>query len=927
MLRAPGVVLVIVLGTLLSACGGGGGGGGSTPPPGSTSPPPASPPPPPPVGSAPPAPALPTIQYTGSTEPALLDERTAGPFAEALAGSFYLVEALAEDFLFGVFADRGEIDQRGPGPEGGSLRISGFITNDDTGWLQFEFDEFQEAGTVIDGRVVQEILVAADRPQPRIRAAYHAYRLRVDGEDFQLTGTVDRRISLFGDERLPATTEVNLLVTDNITGETLFLDRVNMLREAAILAESGLFLSQIYQADGTLALGEEGTVTIVREGGLYFAPDEFGLPDWPWGGEPIELRGADESRLRLSGLRSDFAAVELWTPGIGYDRSARIVRGEEPWLAGSETETLQANAGRDITILPGRDMTLDARQTRQATGRFASHEWRLLLAPPGSDTVLAQPRQAVQQFSAFAEGVYLFELSSRIDQDISVDTFRVTVTRTFAPTRSGADQAVAGPDLHITINQPVALDGRGSERADFSPPFYEWRQRPLDNNVISLSDAAAPQPSLIAQRPGFTEVLLLPRPGDSDFADRVTLYVDSPVAFTGHADLFTTAGPDNVKDVAWGDVTGNGRPDLVTVGLDVASDAPVLRVYPSIADGRFGAPVVYDAPAGAALALADLDGDGRLDVVMRNLSGFEFRLQQADGSLGSPQRLAHALSCTEDTDWDGSRSLVGVFGVGDFDGDGRADLVHVVQCTEGGIELRHQQADGSFGPSLVYPLPSPGRLAIGDLDDNGLTDLAVVADDTPGTRLLRLALGQPDRSLDWLDPLGSASIFGAPTISPLDGAPALLIGRAGGPGSTPPATEIYTLTANQTVSRREVSPAGPALASLGAFAGSIDVVDVDGDGLDDLVWQTPTQVLMQRGLPNGDFAPPVAIPLLTANSGGIAGSRYLWADVDGDGRLDVIYADTTGREIDSQLRRGVGGFRLQTPVPAALNPISQRPGD
>lgn len=302
MKRMAPVLPSIVFTCLLAACGG----GGSDSPGGPVAPGPSTPPQ---------APPPPSVNYTGVTQPALLDEPNAGRFAEALAASFYLVESLAEDFLFGLFEDRGAIDESGPGPQGGTLRITGFINENDTGWLQFQFTDFREDGVIFDGRVVQEILVPADRPQPRIRASYHAYRVRFDGEDVQLTGAVDRRVALGGGAFLPATTLVSLLVTDNIRADTLFLDQVEMIREPSILAESGLSLSHVYRAEGALALADEGSVTIVREGPMYFAPDEFDLPDWPWGGRSD--RAARGRRVPAAACRAGqrirrHRAVDRW---------------------------------------------------------------------------------------------------------------------------------------------------------------------------------------------------------------------------------------------------------------------------------------------------------------------------------------------------------------------------------------------------------------------------------------------------------------------------------------------------------------------------------------------------------------------------------------------------------------------------------------
>src|SRR5208337_4616289 len=86
-----------------------------------------------------------------------------------------------------------------------------------------------------------------------------------------------------------------------------------------------------------------------------------------------------------------------------------------------------------------------------------------------------------------------------------------------------------------------------------------------------------------------------------------------------HAQYFFEDGgfdfPDAVTSVALGDMDGDGCLDAVTAGT-----YPLVRVFKGNCDGSFtGFPNVATVGAGdgaAAIALADMDGDGHLDVVM-----------------------------------------------------------------------------------------------------------------------------------------------------------------------------------------------------------------------------------------------------------------------------------------------------------------------
>lgn len=64
--------------------------------------------------------------------------------------------------------------------------------------------------------------------------------------------------------------------------------------------------------------------------------------------------------------------------------------------------------------------------------------------------------------------------------------------------------------------------------------------------------------------------------------------------------------------------------------------------------------------------------------------------------------------------------------------------------------------------------------------------------------------------------------------------------------------------------------------------------------------------MIRRGRPVCDFDEPVTITQLKRNATNAGSSRFIWSDVDvdGDGRVDVIYTDNVSRTIESTSRRG-----------------------
>jgi hypothetical protein len=71
-------------------------------------------------------------------------------------------------------------------------------------------------------------------------------------------------------------------------------------------------------------------------------------------------------------------------------------------------------------------------------------------------------------------------------------------------------------------------------------------------------------------------------------------------------DYATTGIP---QSLAVGDVDGDGIPDVIA-----ATDQPVVSVLLSVSPGVFRPSVDYATKGGAAIASADLDGDGRADL-------------------------------------------------------------------------------------------------------------------------------------------------------------------------------------------------------------------------------------------------------------------------------------------------------------------------
>lgn len=368
----------------------------------------------------------------------------------------------------------------------------------------------------------------------------------------------------------------------------------------------------------------------------------------------------------------------------------------------------------------------------------------------------------------------------------------------------------------------------------------------------------------------------------------------------------TSSGGATIGSSSIGDTSGSSSGDSgnPSSGPESSSDSSTGEEQ-HCGDGNGAAGETCFAPAQillenrptAAVALADVDLDGDLDLVAGHLDGFSTWLGDGSGTLGEP--------FGEDSD------PIGAIAIATVDDDEWPDLV-AAHPQHDRVSVRMGVGDGSFGVPIEIAVDgdgtmgnaSPRGVAVSDLDGDGDTDVAVVSELDAALRIFFQDGG------------------GFDVMSELDG------------GGTPVAIAIGSLTEGPGPDLAIANFAGASVAlfehaggttwdpgaslAVGAGPRGLAALDLDEDGATDLVTadaEGGTASILLRAGP--DFAAALVLAV------GAQPRAIAAGDFDNDGHVDVALALETQNAIGVLLRDG--GADEFAMLPAAAVGTHARP--
>jgi len=365
--------------------------------------------------------------------------------------------------------------------------------------------------------------------------------------------------------------------------------------------------------------------------------------------------------------------------------------------------------------------------------------------------------------------------------------------------------------------------------------------------------------------------------------------------------------------LATGDVNGDGRPDLVTINSTSFTVAVLLGS--SSTPGTFGAPTTYASggsggTAGAiSVALGDVNGDGRLDVVATNTTNSTVGVLL--NSATTPGTFGPAVVYS--TGSSGPR----VVALGDVNGDGRLDIATAAFDNNFlSILLNSATTPGTFGAPANYSTGGSGGttgVALGDLNGDG--------------RLDALALDRNTGSVSvFLNPAATPGSFGTPTKYSNGASSSASFGLTVGDLDGDGRPDVVTANlSSPTVSVLLNSATAPGTLQAAAVYGSggstpieVAVGDVSGDGRADIVVtnfsSNQVGVLLNSTTAPGTFATAVTF----GTGAGSAPRGLVLADLDADGRRDIATANLSSNTVGVLLNTSV----VAAPTLTSLNPPS-----
>lgn len=371
------------------------------------------------------------------------------------------------------------------------------------------------------------------------------------------------------------------------------------------------------------------------------------------------------------------------------------------------------------------------------------------------------------------------------------------------------------------------------------------------------------------------------------------------------------SGPSNhsflQQALVLNDFDNDGKVDVLTTNVSPASGGQGIYVFRNLTTAgtmnntSFGTPLLLFAgdTMTVSVSLADLDGDGKKDIVAHNMNlqnKVVFRNTSTPGtiSFASPMIIAFPANA---------------WGLADIDGDGKPDIVG--DGTNAALDsifvLRNTSSTGSisfaaqvFTGQLMFPYVANTRLSFYDIDGDGKQDILYPgqffgpANVAKWSAIIYRNQSTPGNisfsGRQQLDSIGGMGGGMRLSIADFDGdGKPDIAGTTTSDYNVPANADKMIVWRNTSTGTGNLSFQNGVIYNTGVFPYAITAEDFDGDGKPDIALangNTATINIFRNTAVAGSinassFAAPVAL--------GVAYPvQFAAGDVDGDGKPDIV---------------------------------------
>lgn len=176
------------------------------------------------------------------------------------------------------------------------------------------------------------------------------------------------------------------------------------------------------------------------------------------------------------------------------------------------------------------------------------------------------------------------------------------------------------------------------------------------------------------------------------------------------------------SSIAVGDVNGDGKLDVLVNVCTVGGCTVAVSVLLGNGDGTFQAAYDIDPGGSGRITLANVNGDGKLDLLVSYSGAVGVMFGNGDGTFQAAKTTA-------------TSSEANLAAVADVNGDGKVDLLLTIGCVNpycvhggtGAVQVLLGNGDGTFQPGQLFKSGGSGAnaIAVGDVNRDGKPDLAV----------------------------------------------------------------------------------------------------------------------------------------------------------------------------------------------------------